>query len=386
MQIGQFQDLLCGFGIKSGSGVPCSYFSSVVSFMETREELDYLPATSEGEAVAIAAGLVTGGRPAFALMQNSGLGNAVNPITSMLAIYQMPVLLFISHRGEPGGSLDEPQHEVMGKITPALAELCGLRVHRLSDTSFRQTLAQAVEDRVPTAWIVGEKDIEGGAKSRPSARAVRCGDRALPKPGSWVGTLSREAALRATLPFLNSGGTDRPAVISTTGKLSRELFELDDRGHDRDNRFYMVGSMGCAAAFGLGVARARPRRTTIVLDGDGAILMKLGTLATIGDQSPANFHHVVFDNQAHDTTGGQRTVSATVDLATIAIAAGYRKAATVCDEREYQEVLSEHLQSEGPTFLRMMIAPGARRDLGRPTISPRAVHSRFATFLVEAPV
>ncbi|MBI2373366.1 MAG: phosphonopyruvate decarboxylase [Deltaproteobacteria bacterium] len=383
MRIEQFAEALGALGIKNGTGVPCSSFSSVVSFMEAQEGLDYLPATSEGEAVAVAAGLVTGGCRAFALMQNSGLGNAVNPITSMLAIYQIPVVLLISHRGEPGGPPDEPQHELMGKITPALAELCGLRVHKLEDRTFRATLESALEDRVPAAWIAGEGSIEASPRSAPRPRPVSSGARSLPNPGTWVATVSRESALRATLPIINAGGPNRPAVISTTGKLSRELFELDDTHHDRDNRFYMVGSMGCAAGFGLGVARARPRRKTVVLDGDGAVLMKLGTLATIGDQSPANLHHVVLDNQAHDTTGGQRTASASVDFATLAVAAGYRRAATVSDVIEYKQLLAEHLAAEGPTFLRMMITPGARRDLGRPTISPRAVFARFGQFLAK---
>src|SRR5687768_11296791 len=128
MDISKFGSVLKGRGIRHGSGVPCSYFTSLVNYMEADAELDYMPATSEGEAVAIAAGLVTGGKPAFALMQNSGLGNAVNPITSMLYIYQMPVVLLISHRGEPGKP-DEPQHELMGQITEQLSQLCGLRTH-----------------------------------------------------------------------------------------------------------------------------------------------------------------------------------------------------------------------------------------------------------------
>jgi phosphonopyruvate decarboxylase len=379
MQIDAFGATLAKYGIRHGSGVPCSYFTSLVNYMETNSELDYMGATSEGEAVAIAAGLVTAGKPAFALMQNSGLGNAVNPITSMLYIYQMPVTLLISHRGEPGGKPDEPQHELMGQITVELSKLCGIDTHVMSDDNFAATLADAQQRQVPAAWVVREGVIKGGPKAKPLKLGVEIGGEVVRPRRAYAPIMTREKALELTLPVMN--GPLKPAVVATTGKLSRELFELDDREHDKANRFYMVGSMGCAAGFGLGIARAQPQRPVLVLDGDGALLMKLGTLATVGDQHAKNFHHVVFDNGAHDTTGGQRTASPNVDFALMALAAGYRRADTVADPAEYQAVLAEHMATEGPTFLRLLVQPGARNELGRPTITPRAVYQRFAQFL-----
>lgn len=385
MEIDQFGATLARYGIKSGAGVPCSYFTSLVNYMEADGSLDYLSATSEGEAVAIAAGMVTAGKPAFALMQNSGLGNAVNPITSMLYIYQMPVALFVSHRGEPGGKPDEPQHELMGQITEQLSRLCGIDTHVLSDLNLEPTLADTLKRQVPAAWIVREGTIKGGPKAKPLKLEVETSRITLPPRRTLRPVMSREGALNALLPILNAGG-DRakmPAVVSTTGKLSRELFELDDKAYDKPNRFYMVGSMGCAAGFGLGIARAKPARKVLVLDGDGALLMKMGTLATIGDQKQANLHHVVFDNGAHDTTGGQRTASPSVDFAAIALASGYQKADTVADEREMVATVKDHLGSEGPTFLRVLVQPGARADLGRPSITPKEVYARFNAFLVK---
>lgn len=385
MEIDQFGATLARYGIKSGAGVPCSYFTSLVNYMEADGSLDYLSATSEGEAVAIAAGMVTAGKPAFALMQNSGLGNAVNPITSMLYIYQMPVALFVSHRGEPGGKPDEPQHELMGQITEELSRLCGIDTHVLSDLNLEPTLADTLKRQVPAAWIVREGTIKGGPKAKPLKLEVETSAITLPPRRTLRPVMTREGALNALLPILNAGGdrSKMPAVVSTTGKLSRELFELDDKAHDKPNRFYMVGSMGCAAGFGLGIARARPARKVLVLDGDGALLMKMGTLATIGDRKQANLHHVVFDNGAHDTTGGQRTASPSVDFATIALASGYKKADTVADEREMVATVKDHLGSEGPTFLRVLVQPGARADLGRPSITPKEVYARFNAFLVK---
>ncbi len=196
--------------------------------------------------------------------------------------------------------------------------------------------------------------------------------------------------MTAIAPLLNRGLDEAEnalalAVVSTTGKTSRELYELDDQDHSKTNRFYMVGSMGCAAGFGLGVSRGQAGRRVVVIDGDGSLLMKLGSLATIGHVAPLNLHHLVLDNGAHDSTGGQPTASPTVDLATVALACGYRYAETVEDGEQLVEALERHLRMAGPTLLRMLIRTGARKDLGRPKLAPQAVWTRFAHFLQRAP-
>ncbi len=380
MDVDRFGQILKEHGVSSGSGVPCSYFTPLVNYMGADPGLSYLPAASEGEAVAIAAGLVTGGRPAFALMQNSGLGNAVNPITSMLYIYQMPVVLLVSHRGEPG-RVDEPQHERMGQITEELIRLCGIECHRLRPEAFASEFADMLRRAVPAGWVCRKGTLSGGPEAPPVHFDLVTGSFSLPAPGRYEPELSREEALRVILPLLNDND-ERPAVIATTGKLSRELYELDDREHSRRNRFYMVGSMGCASGFGLGVARTRPG-AVLVLDGDGALLMKFGTLATVGATAARNFHHVVFDNGAHDSTGGQRTASPSVDVAAVALACGYRRAETVASAAELGRTLEDHLGQEGPTLLRMLVKTGARKDLARPKLKPREGYLRFKIWLEE---
>jgi phosphonopyruvate decarboxylase len=384
MQIESFVHILQRHGIRHGAGVPCSFFTPLVNHMTVDPSLDYLSATSEGEAVAIAAGLISAGRPAYALMQNSGLGNAVNPITSMLYIYRIPAVLLVSHRGEPGVS-DEPQHELMGRITLQLAELCGLRSHVLDPERFEGQLAAALADGVPSAFVCRNGVLEGGPKAPPLEFEAESQPRGGSNAGRFRPQLSREQALAALLPLLNGGlQTDEaatPAVICTTGKLSRELYELDDRDHSRRNRFYMVGSMGCAAGFGLGVARGQPGRPVVILDGDGALLMKLGSLATIGSLAPSNLHHVVFDNGAHDSTGAQPTPSPAVDFASVAMACGYRDARTADTATGLRQALEAQLAVDGPTLLRMLIRTGARKDLGRPQLEPRDGWLRFCAFL-----
>ena len=382
MDIKRFCDVLKQHGIRRGAGVPCSFFTPLVNYVAADPELDYVSATNEGEAVSIAAGLVTAGHPAFALMQNSGLGNAVNPITSMLYIYGIPVVLLVSHRGEPGKP-DEPQHALMGEITEQLAILCRLRTHVLDPMAFEITLREAQAAGVPAAWICRKDTLTGGPKAAPVNLVVESRPITVGGHGRHPATVTREEALDAILPLLNgSGDPDRtPAVVSTTGRLSRELYELDDTNHDKSNRFYMVGSMGCAASFGIGVALGRPDRPTVVLDGDGALLMKLGSLATAGHLGLSNLHHIVFDNGAHDSTGGQPTPSPAVDFAVVAAACGYRDTTTVHTTGALRDELERQLATPGPSLIRMVIRPGTRSNLGRPTLTPRDGWLRFRSFL-----
>lgn len=382
MLIEEFGAVLQEHGIVSGAGVPCSYFTPLVNYMAFEPQMDYISASSEGEAVAIAAGMVAAGKPAFALMQNSGLGNAVNPITSLLYIYQIPVNLLVSHRGQPGLP-DEPQHELMGQITEDLARLCKLSTHVFDPKSFAEELKVEQLEKRPAAWICQKGSLEGGKKA-PKATINLFSRKIEPgRVGTFKAVMSREEALESILPMLNKGLAEKqaPAVIATTGKLSRELYELDDRDHTKHNRFYMVGSMGCAAGFGMGVAHAQPNRKVVVLDGDGALLMKLGSLATAGQTQLSNFHHLVFDNGAHDSTGGQPTSSPHVDFASFALAAGYKQATTVSTTRALIEGMEKHLASEGPTLLRIAVQTGARKDLGRPKRTPQEGWAWFTDYL-----
>lgn len=383
MDISDFGNILKEHGIRSGSGVPCSYFKPLVNYMGADPELDYLGAASEGEAVAIAAGMVSAGKPAFALMQNSGLGNAVNPITSMLEIYQIPVVLLVSHRGQPDGAPDEPQHKRMGMITKELIELCGIEGRYLREDSFESELKDVLARGVPAGWVCQKGTLSGGPKAPPISFTLETGRSSQKgEAGKYSPEVTREEALRAILPLINDA-TERVATVSTTGKLSRELYELDDQDHSKAGRFYMVGSMGCAAGFALGVARGYGKKV-VCLDGDGALLMKLGTLATATLSGQKNFHHVVIDNGAHESTGGQPTASPCMDTAAVALACGYKRADTACSVDAFRQTLEQHLSTEGPTLLRMLVKTGSREDLGRPKLEPRDAYLRFRDFLAGA--
>ena len=380
MLIDDFGEVLKARRIRSGSGVPCSYFTPLVNYMYANDGMDYLPASSEGEAVSIAAGMVAAGRPSFALMQNSGLGNAVNPITSLLYIYQIPVVLLVSHRGKPGEK-DEPQHELMGQITVELSKLCGMETFVMQPERLSSELEDTQTRGVPAVFVVPDGTLSGGPKAPPISLRVQTGRVPPREARSLEPKLGREDALKLLLPLLNRGGNEQLACVSTTGKLSRELFELDDQAHDKSNRFYMVGSMGCAASFGLGINRAQAERPVLVLDGDGALLMKMGTMATVGMAQPSRFTHIMFDNGAHDTTGGQATASPFIDFESVALACGYQKADTVAEPSEIASAVESHLATPGPTFLRVLVRTGARKDLGRPSLKPRDQWKRFTGFL-----
>lgn len=189
--------------------------------------------------------------------------------------------------------------------------------------------------------------------------------------------ITRETALRSVLSVVNNM-KQKPALISTAGKLSRELYELNDA----DNNFYMMGSMGCVASFGLGISYLHPDKQILVLDGDGSLLMRMGVLATIGKISPNNFHHFVFDNGVYDSTGGQETASKNVDFPVMAAACGYKLVGEVYTELGIPEATKKFLSSPGPTFLRLSILPGARKNLGRIKIKPEDIKKRFYGFLL----
>jgi len=357
------------------TGVPCSFLTPLINRTICASNLDYIGAASEGEAVAIAAGAWLSGRNTVVMCQNSGLGNTINPLTSLNFPFRIPTLMVVSWRGEPGCH-DEPQHELMGQIT---AEV--FRVVRFAHAMFPSepaaigpaldTAVVAMKDKeLPYAFIVSNGVVSGD--SAPATNAVS------PVRGLRIdlrhdGPLPHRAEI---LRRVIDSAPDAAAIIATTGKTGRELFTLADR----EQHLYLVGSMGCASAVGLGVA-LNTRRPVIVLDGDGAALMKLGTLATIGAMGPKNLIHVVLDNGVHDSTGGQATVSSTVDFANLALACNYQRAFSCNSEAGFVHAFTHALELSGPTLLHAHIRPGSMDKLGRPTVSPYDVARRFRSFV-----
>ena len=370
-----FLEAARGAGIDFYAGVPCSYLTPLINRMVSGDG-DYVGAASEGEAVAIAAGAWLGGRGAAVICQNSGLGNTVNPLTSLNAPFRIPTLLVTTWRGRPG-ERDEPQHELMGRITHGLLELMEIAHDAFpdSDAAIAPTLARA-RDTMAAGRAFALVMAQGSV--RDDGLAVR--DVAVPARGH-LADLRRfgDRPSRARLlGSLLARVPDDAAIIATTGKTGRELFTLADR----PQHLYQVGSMGCAAGMGLGVALAT-RRRTIVLDGDGAALMKLGTQATIGASAPKSLLHILLDNGVHDSTGGQPTVSPHVDFAGVALACGYRHAIAVDDAAGFELGLARLLDADGPSLLHARISPGSMASLGRPTIAPHEVAARFRAFLAS---
>ena len=357
------------------TGVPCSFLTPFINGAIGDSGTDYVGAASEGEAVAIAAGAWLAGRGTVVTCQNSGLGNCINPLTSLNYPFRIPTLLVTTWRGQPGLE-DEPQHELMGRITQSILETIDIpwRSFPKSEDDIEPALREADETMattgLPFAMVMEKGSVadEELAETTPASMDIGLFERletGRPRP-------RRAAVLERFL----AGIPDQAAVIATTGKCGRELFTLDDR----KQHLYQVGSMGCASAMGLGVA-LNADRPVAVLDGDGAALMKMGSLATIGACRPRNLLHIILDNGSHDSTGGQPTVSATVDFASVAVACGYRRG-VVCDDLDtFASVLADCLQTPGPHLIHLRIAAGSMSDLGRPTVKPPEVAARFKAYL-----
>ena len=371
-----FIEHLRGLGYSQYAGVPCSFFTSFLNYVINDPNLDYVGATSEGEAVGITLGAALAGRKTVTMCQNSGLGNMVNPLTSLNYPFRIPTLLIVTWRGEPGVK-DEPQHEQMGRIMHRL--LATLEIPWLpfpqEESEIAGVMAQAeasMQERERPFALVMPKDsiapheLAGRTKPPRVATDRREGFSAEEK-------LTRTEALELILDALKGD----EAIIATTGKTGRELFTISDR----PNHLYVVGGMGTASAIGFGVAHALPRQQVVVIDGDGAALMKMGSLATIGFHQPENFLHIILDNEAHDSTGGQQTASSVVRFAEVAAAANYRSAFALDQREEITEAVRELRQRPGPSLLHVKIRPGSPEKLGRPTVKPHQVKERFSTFL-----
>ena len=363
------------------AGVPCSYLTPFINYVLQDSSLRYLSMANEGDAVALIAGVTLGAtglppRRGVSMMQNSGLGNAVSPLTSLTWTFRLPQLLIVTWRGQPGVA-DEPQHALMGPITPQLLELMQIPWELFPVR--REEIAPALERATrhmdasghPYALLmqkgtVAACDLEADplTVARPPSHAPLV-DAAAP-PRSLV---SREQALTQVLACTTDAAT---VVLASTGFCGRELFALQDR----PSHFYMVGSMGCVSAIALGLALSRPDLRVVALDGDGAALMRMGTFATIGAYAPPNLWHLLLDNAVHDSTGGQSTVSRRLSFAGIATACGYASALQTAELGKIAAWL-EAGPLTGPRFACLLTRPGSPADLPRPTLGPVAVKERL---------
>lgn len=365
-------------GYRAFTGVPCSYLKPFINQAIDSDVLDYIPATNEGDAVAIATGAELGGLRSVVMFQNSGLSNAVSPLVSLNPIFQVPVLLIVTWRGEPGGKPDEPQHELMGAITPQMLELMRVRWEPFptQDEAIEPALNRAIDHMASTglsfAFVMREGSVAPHAleSTPPWVDGPRPLEALAPWAKAWP---ARADVLRAVQE--ECGPED--AIVATTGYMGRALYALGDR----ENQLYVVGSMGCASSIALGLAIAQPERRVFVLDGDGAALMRLGALATIGRLRPKNLVHVLLDNERHESTGGQATVADTTDLALVAHACGYpavHRAPTVADLERILRASGDEL-----SFVHVKIRPDENVKLPRPAETPAEVARRFRAWLTR---
>jgi phosphonopyruvate decarboxylase len=333
------------------TGVPCSYLGGVIDGLGER----YTPAANEGSALAMAAAATLAGRPAAVLLQNSGLGNLVNPLTSLAIPYRIPVLLVVSMRGWPDPATDEVQHSVMGPATPRILDACGVEYRALDPDPalLDRTLSELAPSlaSAPAALLVPRGAIEGA-----------------PKAAATHPPLTTADVIRVL-----AGHLDRYVVFSTTGYISRQLFAA----RDLPTNFYMQGAMGHAMAMGTAAAATLDRQV-LVLDGDGAAIMHMGSMATIGAVRPPNLVHVIIDNNAYESTGGQPSISGGLDWERLGTATGYLTSRFCRSAQEAEQALSGVADRPGPHLIVVSVGvstqqapPRATGTLSAPQISDR---------------
>lgn len=370
-----FGEKLEQLGFNFYSGVPCSFLKPMINYSINKGQ--FVMAANEGDAVAIAAGAYLGGTKSIFLCQNSGLTNAVSPLTSLNYTFEIPVLGFVSLRGEPGLK-DEPQHELMGTITDELLDVMKIQNAVLS-TNEEEALQQLEEankiiEKGESFFFIVKKDTFAPVKllkqeNHPSIQSI------VKESASVQQDVKRIEALET----LQNAIDEKTVLLATTGVTGRELFELEDKR----NQLYMVGSMGCISSLGLGLSLVNPNLKVVVIDGDGSLLMRMGSLATNAYYKPKNLYHLLLDNGMHESTGGQKTVSSNVNFMQIAQGANYEVVEELHCLDDLDEALKAWHQDMKLTFGYMKTMKGIKENLGRPTVTPKQVKERFMEFVKE---
>lgn len=367
-----FIDTLGNHGIDFFAGVPDSLLKNICAYIaDNLDDKHNIITANEGAAVALAAGYhLATGKVGCVYMQNSGEGNAVNPLASLTdkEVYHIPVLLLIGWRGRPGIH-DEPQHVKQGKITTGLLNVLGINYEVLNkeeDFAKRQ-----IEKAINSIRITGEAFALVIEKDTFDSYILQN----LIKNDL---TLAREEAVQMVAKSLDKNDV----VVSTTGMISRELFEYREAAGDgHQNDFLTVGSMGHASQIALGIALQKPNRNIFCFEGDGAVLMHTGSMAITASKKPNNFYHIVFNNGAHDSVGGQPTVALDIDLPAIAKAVGYPSVFSVDNQNDLIQLLPKITSFPAPVFLEIKVKKGNRKDLGRPTTTPIQNKEALMNFL-----
>ncbi|ESO97304.1 hypothetical protein LOTGIDRAFT_114966 [Lottia gigantea] len=377
LQPAAFYEALNDIGVDYFCGVPDSLLKDFCAYVTANAAKEnHVITANEGNAVGLAAGYhLATGKSAMVYLQNSGLGNMVNPLMSLAApkVYSIPMLLLVGWRGEPGVK-DEPQHITQGLITQNMLESMRIPYEELpaDESQLNEVLEKSkrhlTEKKSPFCLLVRSKTFSPYKLKQDRIK--------LP--------MTREFALQRVVDLLG----ENDVIVSTTGMLSRELFEYrakNDGGHEKE--FLTVGSMGHASSIALGISLQKPDRPVVCLDGDGAALMHLGAMASVGQSSCSNFKHILFNNGAHDSVGGQPTEARNFDgfsFPKIALASGYKKALVASTLEELLISMEEINNSEGPIFLEVRTSIGSRSNLGRPTRTTHQNKSDFMEFISKS--
>ncbi len=340
------------------SGVPDSTFKELINWISEDNKFTHRTSSNECEAIATAAGYnFATNKVGSVYLQNSGFGKTINPLTSLVSkeVYSIPMVLFIGYRGEKD-KIDEPQHKMMGRLTIPLLEVLEIPYEILpanleeAARVLTRMKSSAVKTNYATAIIIKKNTFKEELKNKPNENYQ----------------MTREEAIKLIVKNLD----EDCHIISTTGKTSRELFEYRIANNQPSEDFLTVGSMGCSSAIALEVAIQKKDKKIFCFDGDGATIMQMGTLATIGKYKPKNLYHIIFDNNSYDSTGGQKTVSSSIDFRNISLSCGYTFAKTIEKREELMTIIPQIKSKEGPILLVIKIKGGSRKNLGRPTKSP----------------
>ncbi|PXV91854.1 phosphonopyruvate decarboxylase [Lachnotalea glycerini] len=375
VRVEEFYNILLEHKIDYFTGVPDSQLKAFCDFIINTLGVgkNHMIAPNEGNAVALAAGYhIATGKIGMVYMQNSGLGNAVNPITSLTdpEVYGIPVMYLIGWRGQPGVK-DEPQHVKQGKITLELLELLNIKYFIIKKTTeiaditnalnneFKEVLAKGQS----VAFVVEKDSLEACGKMK----------------NENFNKLSREAAIKVIVDSIEKD----TLVVSTTGKASRELFEYREntnQSHEKD--FLTVGSMGHASMISLAIAE-NSNKKVVCIDGDGAMIMHTGAAALIGSRKPRNFVHILINNGSHETVGGMPTISYDIDWGNSVKAFGYKTVYKAFNEQEIEEAVKKAQNEEGPVLIEIIVNTESRKELTRPSIKPIDNKKNIMTFIQE---
>ena len=370
----QFYNILADKEIEFFTGVPDSLLKQFCLCVDDNvAEVQHVIAANEGNAIALAAGHHLGtGKVPLVYMQNSGFGNSINPLLSLCDpdVYSIPMLILIGWRGEPGVH-DEPQHVKQGKVQTNLLKAMDIPFSIISkdEKDVRSKISKAIEiaasENRPFVLVI-KKGTFGKYRTESSSNEVII--------------MTREKALDIILSQL----PEDVIIVSTTGKTSREIFEIREGNaepHYKD--FLTVGSMGHCSSIALGIAISNSERKVVCIDGDGALIMHMGSLSTVGKLKPKNFYHILINNQVHESVGGQSTSARFINIGEIVSANGYKQVFFANDEETLIYQIGKFINQMGPNFLEVKIDPGSRKDLGRPTVRPIDNKKEFMKFIQD---